>query len=450
MIHQAIVAITEHLPKGTNKRIHDALFAIMSGRLLETRGAIMPALTLMNLDPNAVLRTREAMAEGAWTIRGLLKRFWNWLESQGQWKPLEVRGYRVNALDTTCIYRPRLKNCQTKHYQSTAGKALPAINFGLMSAVGGIEAQKVSLPKVVVRGDEHALSEELLMKRLCEKACEFLTTQDLVVADRKFPVMVMLESGVKNIVVRRATNITLRRKYQPENQGEQPRTRGRPKSKGELIRPLARVYKGKTIQASCPDQEQSWQQQIGSGTKARIVELRAHLWRDIELVEQKTWNELQKELNKQQSWVVCVVQHPDYEVPMVILYNLELSAQEANTAMRGRWGVEQLPLVSKQLLGLHRMFVDADEMRFALPELGFLAGALLMLQAASCPPMPSGWWDSKPKPTAGRLRRELRKVDDLSVLDVPDKLCKKHSVTHQLPRGYHAAIRAVRSGVCQT
>jgi hypothetical protein len=125
MIHQAIVAITEHLPKGTNKRIHDALFAIMSGRLLETRGAIMPALTLMNLDPNAVLRTREAMAEGAWTIRGLLKRFWNWLESQGQWKPLEVRGYRVNALDTTCIYRPRLKNCQTKHYQSTAGKALP-------------------------------------------------------------------------------------------------------------------------------------------------------------------------------------------------------------------------------------------------------------------------------------------------------------------------------------
>jgi len=56
---------------------------------------------------------------------------------------------------------------------------------------------------------------------------------------------------------------------------------------------------------------------------------------------------------------------------------------------------------------------------------------LLMLQAASCPPMPSGWWDNKPKPTAGWLRRELRKVDDLSVLDVPDKLCEKHSVTRQ-------------------
>jgi len=98
MIHQAIVAITQHLPKGTNKPIHDALLTIMSGRLLETRGAIIPALTFMNLSPNAVLRTREAIAEGAWTRRGLLKRLWNWLETQGQWKPLEVGGYRVNAL----------------------------------------------------------------------------------------------------------------------------------------------------------------------------------------------------------------------------------------------------------------------------------------------------------------------------------------------------------------
>ncbi len=149
-------------------------------------------------------------------------------------------------------------------------------------------------------------------------------------------------------------------------------------------------------------------------------------------------------MNVDQKWLVVVVKHPDYAVPMVILLNLELSLEDAYRAMRGRWGVEQLPLVSKQLLGGHRMFVFEEELCFRLPELTFLAASTLMVVAASCETMPTGWWDVLAKPTAGRLRRVLSRLRDLRMLDVPVELRKKNSVTAQLPHGFHLGIKKGR------
>lgn len=129
----------------------------------------------MGLDKNEVLRTREAIQSGRWTIRGLLKGLWVYVQEKTQWQASVVGGYKVKALDTIGIYRPRLKNCQTKHYNSNAGKALPAINFAVLSAIGKVGVQKVSLPKLLVRGDERATTEEALMqrvnkpKRVCSK-----------------------------------------------------------------------------------------------------------------------------------------------------------------------------------------------------------------------------------------------------------------------------------------
>jgi hypothetical protein len=432
-IQEAVITIVLNTPIGTNLRLHDALLSIMSGRLLETRGGLIPALDLMGLNKNECLRTREAIQSGLWTITGLLKNFHVWVKQRTQWQPLEVAGYQVKAIDTTCIYRPRLKNCQTKHYSSVAGKALPAINFGVLSCIGRINQQRVSLPEMIVRGNEKALTEEDLMKLLCEQSQVFCDENDLVTADRKFPVLVMLESGIKKLVVRRATNFTVRRVLEPN----QPKTRGRPRKQGKLIRPLERIYKGKVVAASEADEIKSW-----LDSKGRVLE--ARMWRNVILNEQKGWSDARKTLNKAQSWLVVVVKHPDYAVPMVILLNLELSLEDAYMAMRGRWGVEQLPLVSKQLLGGHRMFVFEEEMCFRLPELTFLAASTLMVVAGSCEVMPSGWWDVLAQPTAGRLRRVLSKVRDLRMLDVPDELRKKNSVTAQLPCGYHLGIKKGR------
>jgi hypothetical protein len=429
---EAIIAITKDLCQGTNLAIHDVLLTLMSGRLLESRGAIIPALSAMNLNKKECLRTRKAIQKGAWSIRQLLEKSFSWTKTHTKWQPLTVAGYAIKAIDTTCIYRPRLVTCKTKHYSSIAGKALPAINFAVLSAIGRIEKQKVSVPQLLIRGDDHALTEEALMQRICEQSLTYLTSNDVVTADRKFPVMVMLESKIEKVVVRRATNFTVRRVLDPTSRTDQ--TRGRPRKRGELIRPLPRMHKGVVHAASTPDETSTW-----TDSQGRVLE--AQMWRNVVLTEQVGWSDERKALNAKQQWRVVVVKHPDYLMPMVILLNLELSPVEAYTAMGGRWGVEQLPLVSKQLLGGHRMFVFEPEMCFRLPELTFLAASILMVVAGSCEVMPSGWWDMKAKPTAGRLRRVLSKVHDLRVLDVPVELCKKNSVTAHLPCGYHNGIK---------
>ncbi len=377
-------------PIGTNLRLHDALFTIMSGRLLETRGAIIPALDSMGLTKNDCLRTREAVQSGSWSARGLLKDFQAFVTQQDQWQPLNIAGYNVKAVDTTCIYRPRLKHCTTKHYNSTAGKALPAINFALVTAIGRVQQQKINIPILITRGNEQALNEEKLMRTACEQGSKFLSNTDVLTADRKFPVLVMLEAGIQNVVVRRATNITFRRVLEIEDTSNS-RGRGRPRKHGELIRPLERKYKSKIHAASRADEVQTW-------TDEARHELVARVWRGVVLVEQKDWSSERKALNQSQQWMVVVVKHPDFEIPMVILSNLELTAQETYAVMRGRWGVEQLPLVSKQLLGGSRMFVFEDEMNYRLPELTFLAASLLMVVAGCCEEMPTGWWDRRRNP----------------------------------------------------
>lgn len=437
----AVLWVVDKLGVGTNLCIHDGLMTLMRGELLESRGALIPALDGVGLNKEECLRVRGGIQKGSWSVGGLLKGLWEWIRNEGKWEALKVGGYTVKAVDTLGIYRPRLEGCKTKHYSSVADKALPAINFGVISAIGKVGEQKVSLPEVVVRGDEGARSEEELMQKVCERAKGLAYSSDVYTADRRFGVMVMIESGMQQVVVRRTSNFTVRRKL-PANPVPQDRKPGRPKpgrprKQGEVIRPLERKYKGKVIAPSKPDEVQTWVDQKGHT-------LVAHIWHDVVLTQQQGWSEERKALNLKQSWTIATVKHPDYPTPMVILYNLPLSAQQAYAVMDGRWGAEHLPLVSKQILGAHRSFVFEPEMCFRLPELSFVAAAILMVVAASCEPMPTGWWDTRPKPTAGRLRRQLRKVGHLRVLDTPPKLRKKNSYTAHLPPGFHSAIKKGR------
>jgi len=432
--HQALIAITQNLAIGTNLRIHNTLFTLISGRLLESRGAIIPALSSMGLNQNDCLRTRVAIHKGSWTIAELLKHFQTWVAQCTRWKPLQVAGYNIKAIDTTCIYRPRLKNCTTTHFNSSAGKSLPATNFSMLSAIGRIDQQKVSFPLQLTRGDEQARTEETLMAQACKAAKTFVFDTDILTADRKFPVMVMLEAGVKNVVIRRANNFTVTRVLTAVELQE--KHIGRPRKYGATLRPLERKHGKRILAASEPDEVQTWVDEQGNALEAKI-------WRKVIPTVQRTWSEERITLNAAQNWIVMVIKHPKYLIPMVVLMNLELTGAETSQVTRGRWGVEQMPLVSKQLLGGHRMYVSEAEMCYRLPELTFLAGSILMVLAASCEAMPSGWWDVQAKPTAGRFRRGLNEVRDLSVLDIPEQLRKKNSITGHLPKGYHLGIKKV-------
>jgi hypothetical protein len=96
-------------------------------------------------------------------------------------------------------------------------------------------------------------------------------------------------------------------------------------------------------------------------------------------------------------------------------------------ACRGR-------LAAKQMVGAHRACVFGDESRYRLPELALLAGNILAYVAATAA-VATGFWDRRCRPTCGRLRRVLLRVN-FSEIPVPaDSLRKKASVAAHWPKG---------------
>jgi hypothetical protein len=340
-------------------------------------------------------------------------------------------------LDTVGYYRPRLKGCTTQHYQPAAGKALPAINIGQLGAVGYVGEQKVTVPRVLVRASGQVHSEQDLMQALAKQAAAQLSQQDVVTADRKFSPLTLLQAGCPHLVLRRPTNMTMRRAQPPAYTG-----RGRPPTRGEVVRPLPRCYKGQAIPATPPDATCCWQDTRPNGT---VFTLQAQVWREVVLPPQTHWTITDRRRLSHTVWTVVVIHHPDFAEPMVVLMNVDLTAQQAHQVVRGRWGIEQPPLVAKQLLGFHRQFVWAADMRFRWPELSLVAAGILTYVAATIrTPSPAGWWDHHPKPTAGRLRRQLMQVDWRQV-PLADQLCKKRSMTSHLPKGFHPALAQARA-----
>ncbi|MBV7338067.1 hypothetical protein KFU94_59550 [Chloroflexi bacterium TSY] len=139
------------------------------------------------------------------------------------------------------------------------------------------------------------------------------------------------------------------------------------------------------------------------------------------------------------TYSIYVIQDPAYNTPLVLATVMTLQPETIYLVYLERWPVEHPPLASKQMIGLHRQFVHADEACFRLPELGLLAGNLLSHLAASLPPIPTGYWD-RASIHSGRLRRVLSVLFSNSDQLDPD-FRKKASVSHHLPKGVLAHRR---------
>ena len=193
---------------------------------------------------------------------------------------------------------------------------------------------------------------------------------------------------------------------------------GRRPEYGQLVRPLARHYEGKFIEATPPDRQESWHE----GKLA----LRAEFWDDLVLSEQRPGGE---------SFNIVAIHDPRYQEPLLLATPLKLSGETLREIYRDRWPVEQIPLAAKQMIGAARQFVHAPESCQRLPELALFAGAILTYVAAKLPPIPTGFWDRAPKATPGRLRRHLEGLPLFSNLPLPARIRKKASVTDHLPKG---------------
>ena len=429
-IESLLSCVLSRVGVGTNVDLFLLFWALLSGRFLQSRGGVFPALSLFGLPDEAVRRCGAALCYGRWEIADLAAPFEAQVRTEGHWQPCSYGGFRPVAVDVTGFYRPCLKECPTKHYCAEAGKALPAIPVGILAKVGGVGGQRLALPICLVRPDPNDPTERQLLCRLLRAAREQVGEDEAGVFDRGFPLRDVLELGPRQFVVRLPRNFTARRAAPPPYKGA-----GRRPKRGETVRPLSRTYKGKALPAAPPDRTEAWTETTGEQT----LGLRAEVWEGLVLPDADPSDP------KTVQFRVAAIYDPRFTEPLLVATLLRVSGADLRGLYLERWPVEGLPLVAKVILGAGRQFVFAEESRQRLPELALLAGAILSYLAATQEAVPSGFWDRAPRPTAGRLRRVLSRVhfQDLGVL--PKELRKKDSPTAHLPKGVLAHRRQKRS-----
>ena len=123
------------------------------------------------------------------------------------------------------------------------------------SRVGCVGSQRLALPLTIVRAeadDPRPGTPERLVVRAADHQCG---EDDAVVLDAGFGVALLHEEGAARYVVRCAKNSVFRRAAPPPYGG-----RGRPATRGEIVRPLSRAYKGRLIPATPPDRTETWEE----------------------------------------------------------------------------------------------------------------------------------------------------------------------------------------------
>jgi hypothetical protein len=335
------------------------------------------------------------------------------VQQEGRWRAHRYEGFRPVACDLVGFFRPHLSGCVGKHYQSGADKALPAIVLAVVAAVGSVGTVRLPLLRLVLRADPSDGSEAALQRRAVRQAGAALQSDEVLVVDAGFGVADLLTEDVPRFVARVARNFTARGNVLPAYHG-----RGRRPVYGERVRPLPRTSKGKPIAATPWDAAAKW---VVAG---RIV--RAYTWTNLVLSTAKPGAAVFR---------CVVIQDPRYREPLVLATNLSVSAYAVWCLYRDRWPIEQVPLAAKQMLGAHRAFVFGGESRHRLPELALLAGNVLTYVAATTAAIATGFWDRCCRPTCGRLRRVLLRVDFSEVPVPAGSLRKKASVTAHLPKG---------------
>jgi hypothetical protein len=413
-----VSALVVDVPIGTNLGLLHLVWMVLCGKLLVTRGAIIPGLSAVGLSAGAVRRAWVALGRGSWTSDRLVKAWARVVEAEGYWQPHRHGGYQPVAVDLTAFSRPRLQACPTSHYSTTAGKAVPAIPVGIIARVGSVGAQRFGVPLGLVRADADAPSPSAHRRGLLKRAVALQQPTDVLVLDREFTVAQVQAAGATAWVTRLLKNMTARRADPPPYGG-----RGRPSTHGDLVRPLARRRAGREIAATPPDQVTRWTEHGSDGDRI----LRAEQWIGLVLPDAASGSP---------TFTIVAIYDPAYTEPLLVATPLDLSPQVLRALYRDRWPVEQLPLAAKQMLGAARQFVHEQETCQRFPELALLAGAVLTYAAATSPAVPTGSWDRQPQRTPGRLRRLLAQADFPPDFPLPTRLRGKVAVTDHLPKGW--------------
>ena len=313
------------------------MWMLVSGHLLQSRGALFPALKATGLSDDAVRRAWAAFRGGVWQIAVLLRLWQTHIEGLEGWQYHRHAGYRAVNVDITAFYRPQLKNCPSKHYYAPAGKALPAVIMGLVGVTGNLNSQRLAVPRDILRVSATDPSEKSLQSALLKQVGRKLASDEVAVMDAGFNLKAAQQAKLKGYVVRLAKNFTARR-----NQTATYKGRDCPPTYGEWVRPLARTYKDNHIAATKPDRVVTWHEEGR--------QLRAEIWIDLILpgVVPDPSNA---------SFQVVAIHDPLYSEPWLLATDLPIEPATAKALYEDRWPVEQIPLAAKHMVGAHRQFV---------------------------------------------------------------------------------------------
>src|SRR5262245_8933180 len=241
-MNDVLARVVQQVPIGTNLGLLHLLWRLLSGRLLLSRGAVIPGLAALGLAAEAVRRAWAALAYGQWHAAQVLEA-WEQLVWEAQaFYAHQYGGYRPVACDLVGFFRPRRQACPTKHYSSAAGKALPALPLGIAARVGTVGTQRLAVPCLLVRSEPTDTSEADLQMRLRQRATAQLAPDEALVCDRGLPLRQLQAAGIQRDVVRAPVNFPARRAALPASPGQ-----GRKPVRGALVRPLPRPDKGRTI-----------------------------------------------------------------------------------------------------------------------------------------------------------------------------------------------------------
>jgi len=373
---QALQVILQGVPVGTNLALLQLLWSMVNGSFLTSRGAIFPAMKASGFTEEEIRRGWVAMRHGVWRIDELLSAWRNYVQEQGRWQGHEYEGYRPVAADITAFWRMRLKGWLGRYFNGIANRLLGGVGLAIVVEVGQVDGHRLPLLRKIIRAHPKDMSQDKLKKMVLEWLGRNLAANELALFDAGAHISDMQSASMARFVIRQAKNCTARRNYLPDYKG------GRPPEYGQLVRPLARKRKGKTIAASKPDKTGTFVYQ------GRTIEF--YGWYNLVSANQKV-------AEQQQTFDILVFFDPLYLDPLVLATNVTLLPETAFKMYLDRWPVEQVPLVAKQTLGLGRHFVFAPESCQRLPELALLVGNILTYLAATLPPMPTGFWDRCPK-----------------------------------------------------
>jgi hypothetical protein len=416
-----LAGLLESLPIGTNLALLQFMWMLVSGHLLQSRGALFPALKATGLCDAGVRRAWAAFRGGVWHIAVLLRLWQAHVEGLEGFAYHRHAGYRAVNVDITAFYRPQLKRCPSKHYYAPAGKALPAVILGLVGVTGSLQGQRLAVPREILRVVPEDPREHSLQTALLQRVSRQLAVDEVAVLDAGFKLSQVQQARLSGYVLRLAKNFTARR-----NQPAPQKPKGRPPVYGQWVRPLARTYDGHHIAATPPDHVVTWEEQ------GRTI--RADIWTDLVLpgVVPDPQNE---------TFQVVAIHDPLYSNPWLLATDLPIEPATVKALYQDRWPIEQIPLAAKHMVGAQRQFVFAPESIQRLPELALLAGSIQSFLAATLPVKPTGFWDRQPRRTPGRLRRALFGRLFPSSSPLPERIRKKRSVTAHLPKGVVAHWR---------